>query len=454
MKSHSSKSNPCRLSSIIAIIVMSLLIFYIVVFFHVFSNPLSGNIPDMTALKQEINEKASKLMEMQHELANLYDTHNKLDVAEANLKSKDAQIQNLRGQLDANDNIEELKLENVKLKAVVESYSDINKRKKAEIDTLEKELESLRKGEAPAGGAASEQQIYRPGVVVLGMHRSGTSTVGGLMNQMGLKTGGPLIQANFDNEKGFFERIDVVLQNDYIMREQQVHYAANTYKYDALRGLKDALEKKEDNFFSEGRRALKFLNDPNSYPWMLKDPRLCITFRTWLPLLNFIPAVLFTYRNPMDVALSMHNRETEHFPIARGLKLWYIYNKRAIQGSFDLCRVVTNHRLVMKQPEVEMQKVFDGLRSCGVPVPHALSSEAVKSFIDTSLQHGRTSVIDDLCRALDTDFSKIIPPAESWVTTEEAQLKLYRSSVRAYCDMETGKAFKPDYKWDETVKDN
>ena len=38
-----------------------------------------------------------------------------------------------------------------------------------------------------------ENIAYRPGVIVLGMHRSGTSILGGLINKMGLKTGGPLI---------------------------------------------------------------------------------------------------------------------------------------------------------------------------------------------------------------------------------------------------------------------
>jgi hypothetical protein len=58
----------------------------------------------------------------------------------------------------------------------------------------------------------------------LHMHpnRSGTSVIGGLLSQMGLKTGGPLIGAAADNAKGFFERIDVVLQNDYLMRNQKV----------------------------------------------------------------------------------------------------------------------------------------------------------------------------------------------------------------------------------------
>ena len=56
------------------------------------------------------------------------------------------------------------------------------------------------------------------GLIVLGMHRSGTSVLGGLINKMGLKTGGPLIKPGEDNSKGFFERIDVVLQNDYLMK--------------------------------------------------------------------------------------------------------------------------------------------------------------------------------------------------------------------------------------------
>ena len=146
---------------------------------------------------------------------------------------------------------------------------------------------------APTARAATTT-ADRPGVIVLGMHRSGTSIIGGLLNKMGLATGGPLIRPWKDNEKGFFERIDVVLQNDYIMHKQGVDYSANTHRYDALKGLKEVLnnlEPSDGKFFNEGRRALSFLNDPHNYPWMLKDPRLCVTLRTWLPLLNFVPLV-------------------------------------------------------------------------------------------------------------------------------------------------------------------
>ena len=232
------------------------------------------------------------------------------------------------------------------------------------------------------------------------------------MNKMGLKTGGPLIGAAFDNEKGFFERIDVVLQNDALMMRQNVHYAEHISSYNALQGVKDVLNNQDNKFFNEGKRGLKFLNDPENYPWMLKDPRLCITLRTWLPLLNFVPSILFIFRHPYDVTLSMHNRETEHFKMGKAMRLWYIYNKRAILSSNDLCRVVGSHRKIMEKPQVEFDRIFDELNACGLKVPHKLQGADIKAFIDTKLQHGKNGKVDNSCNQ---DISTLIPPG-SFVT--------------------------------------
>jgi len=54
-----------------------------------------------------------------------------------------------------------------------------------------------------------------PGVVILGMHRSGTSMLGGLICKMGFNTG-TLMAGAKDNPKGYFERFDVAQQNDFI----------------------------------------------------------------------------------------------------------------------------------------------------------------------------------------------------------------------------------------------
>lgn len=296
----------------------------------------------------------------------------------------------------------------------------------------------------------------RPGVIILGMHRSGTSLLGGLMNKMGLQTGPSnlLIQPAEDNPKGFFERVDVVLQDDALMARQGVHYSHNTYKYNALTGLKHALTEMEDpdsKWFNEGKRGLAFLNNPQSYPWMLKDPRLCITLRTWLPLLNFVPAVLFTYRHPMDVALSMNKRGFEHFKVNKGLRIWYSYNKRAVEQSDDLCRIVTSHRKVMKQPDVELARIYQELHDCGVAAPKMPSSADIAAFVDSSLQHGRSSLTkESIC---EQDIASL-PSPESWPTTEQGHLDLYRECIRVYCAMEDGSAFRPGFQWSKSVKDD
>ena len=288
------------------------------------------------------------------------------------------------------------------------------------------------------------------GVIILGMHRSGTSIIGGLMNKMGLNTGGPLIQPAFDNEKGFFERLDVVLQNDYLLSKQGSHYAYKSNKYDSMLGLQHImLERNEGKFFAEGRRALQFLNNENNYPWMLKDPRLCITIRTWIPLLNFVPSILFTYRHPLDVGLSMNKRTTENFPVQKGIKLWYVYNKSAIKHTQDICRVIASHRNVMKSPRQELDRIYNELIACGLNVPKKVSDEDIKSFIDPKLQHGKTTLLDNSCNG---DNSAISIP-DTWQTNEPNHLKLYREAMKLYCALEDGSALTGNYKFDDTIID-
>ena len=116
-----------------------------------------------------------------------------------------------------------------------------------------------------------EDNQNRRGFMVLGMHRSGTSMLAGLLVKgLGYHVGPnhALIRPNFDNEKGFFERVDAVLQNDAFMRPQHIDYANNVISYDADKALKMLKEKSVS--FGYGTTALKFLNDKSNVPWMQK----------------------------------------------------------------------------------------------------------------------------------------------------------------------------------------
>ena len=54
-------------------------------------------------------------------------------------------------------------------------------------------------------------------VVILGMHRSGTSLVTSSLPLLGFPVGDNLMLGNEDNPRGFFEDLDVVSLNDDLL---------------------------------------------------------------------------------------------------------------------------------------------------------------------------------------------------------------------------------------------
>jgi hypothetical protein len=301
-----------------------------------------------------------------------------------------------------------------------------------------------------SAAAAAADKAAPNGFVVLGMHRSGTSMLSGLLvTGMGYKTGGPLIGSAADNEKGFFERLDVVLQNDLMMNSQKVWWSVNVREYDPERALAEKDSGKVD--FKKGIKALKFFNDPEHAPFLQKDPRMCITLKTWLTLMQNEPAAVFTYRHPLEVARSLKKRE-KGFTLDHGLRLWIVYNMRAIQNSADLCRVLSSNDAVLADPMKEVQRISDELtRKCRVPAPpRTLSRDDVEKFVDPGLQHNkkdkkdRFEVMDYgsgcVAREYDTEYTE----GSDGYTRERG---LYIKAMKMYCDFQSGKGFEADYEW-------
>eukprot|EP01038_Epipyxis_sp_PR26KG_P006006 gene6006-8273_t len=283
------------------------------------------------------------------------------------------------------------------------------------------------------------------------MHRSGTSILASLVNKLGLNLGSGLLPSKVDNPKGFYERIDVMQYNNYMMLKQGIHYCNNTYKFDSTHAIRNMINQYGFTHTSAGHKALAFLNNPTNYPWMLKDPRLCITIKAWLPVLHFTPVIIFTYRHPLDVALSMSKRELEKFKISKGLRLWYVYNRRAIEQTNDLCRIITSHQLILKQPKLELDQIFDSLNECGLQAPNRITEEAIQTIFTESLLHSNNTLTDLTCQS---DLSHIKPPHDVWQTEDENHFKLYREVMRVYCSLENKSVFSPHFKWDYSINDD
>ena len=194
---------------------------------------------------------------------------------------------------------------------------------------------------------------WAPGVILLGMHRSGTSMLAGLLSSV-FSMHVPRQQvtaSNYksQNSKGFFENFDVVRQNDEWLKDQDIswdklHLFTVTYNGGKQKVLGRFKSIKATQAGIHGQKALEVYNNATNTPWVLNDPRMCLTLDVWTQLLKsdfYEPPILFTYRNPLEVAMSLQARKRNSVSLLDGLRLWIWYNREAIRLSRGMCRIVT-----------------------------------------------------------------------------------------------------------------
>eukprot|EP00536_Pseudo-nitzschia_multiseries_P013289 jgi/Psemu1/290772/fgenesh1_pg.557_\ len=337
------------------------------------------------------------------------------------------------------------------LQEAIAKYDSVVARRNAEAKKASKEQRQKEKKQNQNGAVVAG--THRNGFIVLGMHRSGTSMLAGLLHKSaGYTVGGPLIGSAFDNEKGFYERVDIVLQNDEFMNKQDVWWSANVIAYDWEKALRDKESGRVS--FKEGAKGLPFLNNPDNAPWLQKDPRMCITLKTWLKLMNNEPAVMFTYRHPLEVAMSINKRDNS-IAVDTALRLWIVYNMRAVQNSKGLCVVTSSNDAVLADPLNEVQRISDELTSkCGVPAPpRRITQKEVEKFIDPKLQHNKKKNKTVKGRVLETynDGKCVVNEYQSTKTKGneawDREQTLYRQAMKLYCDFQSGKAYEDGYAW-------
>jgi hypothetical protein len=159
-------------------------------------------------------------------------------------------------------------------------------------------------------GVEKQSEAQVAPVIIIGMHRSGTSMMTGMLEQLGL-----FIGANKDNndEADFFQRM-----NDWTLKQSGGSWD-NPAPIDALLHNHKVRDLVLDYFdYSlHSPRQLFFLGLQNylwgqrletmSAPWGWKDPRNTYTLPLWLELFPNAK-VIHIYRNGIDVAESLRRR--------------------------------------------------------------------------------------------------------------------------------------------------
>jgi hypothetical protein len=157
------------------------------------------------------------------------------------------------------------------------------------------------------------------GIIVLGMHRSGTSLTAELVGRWGAYgSEQDMVQPSKWNARGYWEYAPLVRFNDRLLQAVDSKWNVPPSEDDAL--VLERLARKGPY----RKKALQLLDKMRTAgrTWFWKDPRLSILLPFWRRLWKDVTYVVVV-RDPLDIALSLRARD--HLPISASLLLWQWY---------------------------------------------------------------------------------------------------------------------------------
>ena len=215
-------------------------------------------------------------------------------------------------------------------------------------------------------------------ILVVGMHRSGTSALSGLLNQMGAYFGPPdqQLPTKVANPRGYWERWDVVLANDALL-------AKNNHEWRRVAAYTPACYERMDTSFIREKLSPIVADYNQHHPWFVKDPRICLTLPCWLSLLDR-PVCILVARDPLQVAFSLERRKdcSTH----AGLALWEAYTSAALWNSRGCPRMLLHYEQLLENPIQELTRLLEFLGSNGVTGMTLPPDGEVRSWLDANLQ--------------------------------------------------------------------
>ena len=218
-------------------------------------------------------------------------------------------------------------------------------------------------------------------VVVLGMHRSGTSAVTRALMALGAELGDSLLLAQKENPKGFFEDSDLNSLNIEML-------GAIGQRWDSLSSVEashiDRLWQ-----LGLGEKAARILDQKLSvHPiFAFKDPRVAKLLGFWQRVfeeLGLDVSYLLVLRNPLSVAQSLAARDG--FSREKSYALWLGHVLDSLFKTSGKPRTLAEFDIFMDDPERELRRMADEL---SFEVDEHELDVFVSGFLEENLRHTR-----------------------------------------------------------------
>ncbi|MCR4265857.1 sulfotransferase family protein [Nitratireductor sp. ZSWI3] len=219
-------------------------------------------------------------------------------------------------------------------------------------------------------------------IVILGMHRSGTSAITRVLNLLGAFLPEKLVAAQpNDNATGFWEPVDAVMLNEQLLASvgsnwiESSRFPVESVPEPALKAFRQGAGEFIDQQYS-GHDLI-----------VLKDPRVCRLFPLWEEVLRergYAAHVILALRSPWECARSLYARN--EYPLEAGLLSWLRYELQAERDSRSVPRCATSYEKLLS----DWRAVVAGISaSLGIqwPVPVEQAEADIDAFLSAGARH-------------------------------------------------------------------
>jgi hypothetical protein len=225
-------------------------------------------------------------------------------------------------------------------------------------------------------------------VLILGMGRSGTSSVAGALVRLGGTAPRHLMAAAPDNPRGFWESTAVEALNDEILA------AGGSEWLDWRRFDVERIDAAQANELRERARATLIGEFGCAGVPIVKDPRMCRLMDFWRPVFNdlaWFPRVVLPIRSPLEVAWSLRRRD--RLGVGAGCLLWLRHVLDAEAGSRGMQRAVLDWSRFLDDWPGSLQRVAEQL-GLGWMRGDGWKRAEVTDFLSPELRHFKASAAE------------------------------------------------------------
>lgn len=225
---------------------------------------------------------------------------------------------------------------------------------------------------SPARASAAAK---RHALIVLGMHRSGTSAISGVFAKLGAQPPKNLMPPTPDNPLGYWESTEVMKFHDSILE------SAGSSWSDWESFNSDWLDSPAGLDLQERLSALLEAEYGESRLILVKDPRMCRFFAIWekaLSALGFVSKIVVPVRHPLEVIGSLKKRD--NIPSNHARLLWLRHILDAEYSTRNATRVFIRYSDMLRDWQSQVEEI-----SARLEIKWPRMSGSTKAEIDAYL---------------------------------------------------------------------